>query len=601
MKRYIAVIFTLQTLLLCLHSPFVAATSTQLQGSFVDKYQRFERYEQYTGDTALTSSLVAWRGERVNHQLVIWSDEKIKKLNYTLSDLVSEHDSISAKAITLRSIRYAKGDPAARNCGEDDPERPWPPNPKTAVYLADVLSPELPSQINKTDPLKYWLSIDVPQSAKPGVYRGSIEILGKRTQPMRLSYTIQVVDEVLPPAKDWDYHLDIWQFPMSVVNRYNDERRNRKFHIKLWSKEHMQLLEPTYRLLASAGQKVITTYIKDGAMGSINDRDPESVIGVESMVTWYLGKDGKTWEYDFSAFDRYVETVMSWGITEQISAFSPVGWNKDEIPFINKANGTRSKIKAPVGSETYNALWHDFLTAFKKHLEKKGWFEKTVLYFDEIKEEQMKSVIALVKYNSPDWKMGVAYSHSTSEEVLDEFYDISGIYEDVNEFPKKPWQIKTVYTSCTQFFPNNYLTSENSPAELRWLSWFALSSGLDGYLRWAFDNWKHSDPFELRDNKWAAGDFSFVYRDSNDLPMKVMSSVRFESLYEGIQDFEKMRVIFNRLTDCNRQDVVDEMGEILKIFTLDSGAKQGVAKQQLLKGQSWIDFTSTQVLAQCRK
>ena len=97
------------------------------------------------------------------------------------------------------------------------------------------------------------------------------------------------------------------------------------------------------------------------------------------MIRWIKKIDG-TWEYNFTAFEKYVETLMSWGITGQIDCFSPVGWNEDTIPHWDEASNGIVNLNAPLGSTVYNERWDDFLTAFKTFLDAKGWFDITVLY-----------------------------------------------------------------------------------------------------------------------------------------------------------------------------------------------------------------------------
>ena len=87
------------------------------------------------------------------------------------------------------------------------------------------------------------------------------------------------------------------------------------------------------------------------------------------------------------------------------------------------------------------------------------------------------------------------------------------------------------------------------------LPWHALQRRQDGYLRWAFDNWKSSDPLNLREGAFTAGDFSLVYRSSNDKSMTVVPSIRSELLRDGIEDFEKVQVLRNSLSSCSGDEL----------------------------------------------
>ena len=76
-----------------------------------------------------------------------------------------------------------------------------------------------------------------------------------------------------------------------------------------------------------------------------------------------------------------------------------------------------------------------------------------------------------------------------------------------------------------------------------WMSWYAAAKGLNGYLRWAFDYWLSSDPLNIQDGTNTAGDFHMIYRTDNTASSKAVASIRFEMLREGIQDYEKIKIV----------------------------------------------------------
>lgn len=94
------------------------------------------------------------------------------------------------------------------------------------------------------------------------------------------------------------------------------------------------------------------------------------------------------------------------------------------------------------------------------------------------------------------------------------------------------------------------------------MGWYAAALNLDGFLRWAYDSWT-ADP--LRDTRhvlWPAGDCFLVYPGAR-------SSIRFERLREGIVDFEKIRIIRNRLKEKNdtaAKGDLEHLGRTLALF-----------------------------------
>ena len=358
----------------------------RLSASFDSRFNRYEMGHAFDGDTSVTWEQKAWRGDRVHQQVVLWSDTPLSGLSYELSDLEAATGSIVASSLQLRFLQYVKGDPEARNC-DGYAQR------TEVVELADALSTTPAVKLSPQDPIKAWLTIDVPADAVAGLYTGELRVAADGVAAVHLAIRLQVLPLQLPAPLEWDFHLDLWQFPAASAQLHN--RTHADAPIELWSDQHLSMLKPSYRRLADAGQKAISTYIKGGAMGA------------PSMVGWIRQADETTWVYDYSGFDRVVEAHLRWGISQQINAFSVVGWNKDEIPYRDEATGTDSVLQAPIGSAQYTERWRHFLTDFRTHLLQKGWFDKLVLYMDEVPGEEMQAVISLIREHDADWRIDV--------------------------------------------------------------------------------------------------------------------------------------------------------------------------------------------------
>ena len=122
----------------------------------------------------------------------------------------------------------------------------------------------------------------------------------------KFNLELLVVDHQLPAVADWSFHLDLWQFPFQLPTLCRD---NGETVVPIYD-EYFAMMKPFYQLLADAGQKVITTYIKDGAFNS-----------GQTMVKWSKNSSDE-WIFDYTDFDKYVGKMMEWGINKQISCFS---------------------------------------------------------------------------------------------------------------------------------------------------------------------------------------------------------------------------------------------------------------------------------------
>ena len=113
-----------------------------------------------------------------------------------------------------------------------------------------------------------------------------------------------------------------------------------------------------------------------------------------------------------------------------------------------------------------------------------------------------------------------------------------------------------------------------------WMAWYAAAKGMNGYVRWAYDYWQSSDPVNIQDGTNTAGDFNMIYRTDNKATSKVVTSIRFELLREGIQDYEKIRSLSNAqlnaavktvtpATATNAELIITKVQNILKKVSLN--------------------------------
>jgi hypothetical protein len=516
-------------LLISTHS----GNAQELYGSFGTASRFYVKCAPFEGEKLTEISEIAWKGERISKPFLIWTDhDSVDGVSFDISDFTSSRSTISSTNARLRSVKYARADHESKPCqGYKNRE------PANYLELGDILTLSLDSVVHPGCPAIYWLSVDIPRTSESGIYNGNINVIASGEIKMVFTINIQVVEYELPNSADWNFHLDLWQFPTTVADRYNDNHTSNR--IEYWSDEHFEILKRKYQLLADIGQKVITAHIKEDALGS------------PSMINW-IRKSNDNWEYDYTSFDKYVDSLINWGISEQISCQSPIGWNSDVIPYWSESENSRMKLSAPVGSDIYAKRWNHFLTDFKLHLDSKGWFKKAVLYLDEVEPGKLSWVIKLIKDNHPEWRIGIAGFNTPSDFVDSNVYDMSLIVGIEGNSSRNISEYRsTFYTSCNPPRPNNFVVGDAWLAENIWVGWHAQHMNYNGFLRWAFDNWVNNNPVEMRMGNYTSGDFALSYRSSNNLDMEICSSVRLELIREGIEDFEKVSILKERLKDSD--------------------------------------------------
>ena len=509
---------------------------------------------------------VAWRGEKVFAQAVVSSEEELKDVRLSVSDLRNSKSLIGAENIRLQFVSYVVSDlldtTKYGQCGSREDKSKW-----GEVLVADVLDINDSMTVPAGRKQPVWMTVSVPSDARPGKYSGKLTVTSSNAKARSLNVELTVADHVLPPARDWAFHLDLWQNPYSVA-RYEN--------VPLWSEAHFEAMRPVMRMLAEAGQKSVTATI----MSRPWNGQTEDAFG--SMVTKIRRIDG-TWLYDYTIFDRWVEFMFSLGIDRQINCYSMIPWAL-QFDYIDQATSSPATFQAAPGSEEYNEYWGAFIADFARHLKAKGWFEKTMIAMDERPLESMQAVLGLIRKVEPAFKISLAGNYH--EPVIYDIVDFSETFSGKREFPesakakrKELGLTTTFYTCCAEAHPNMFVIS--NPDEAAWLGWFAQADGYDGYLRWAYNSWTLDPLTDARFRTWPAGDCFVVYPGGR-------GSVRFSKLVEGIQDFEKVRILRSRWQEIGNEAKLGQLTGILKSFTSETVLAEGPAKA-LAAAKSFLD------------
>ncbi len=484
-------------------------------------------------------STTAWKGEKVHTQLLVWTNQPVEQLTYTVSELVNaKGQPISSADIKAGFVRYVITDEFAAGCGY---RKPADFDSSLAEDAIDIIS-HIPVKANTVQPI--WLSIKVPQGAAAGNYKGSISVKADKTYT--LHYTVKVIDRTLPSPGKWTFDLDLWQHPAAIARVHG---------VPLWSDKHFELMKPYYTLLAGAGQKNITASIMDEPWGH------QTFDDFPGLIKWTKRRDG-SWIYDYSLFDKYISFVMSCGINKRINCYTMVAWALS-FRYFDETAGKDTTLKAPIGSAEYTVHWTSMLKDFTKHLKSKGWFDITTIAMDERPMKDMQVVIALLKSIDAGWKIALAgnYHPEIEKDMFDyclasnQQFDEAILKERIAK--GKP---STYYTCCVEPYPNGFTFSP--PAEHVWIGWYAAAKGFTGYLRWAYNSWV-ADP--LRDSRfrsWPAGDTYQVYPGPR-------TSIRFEKLIEGIQDFEKIKLMQKMFTAKGDTQSLKKLDEVLQQFSIE--------------------------------
>lgn len=506
--------------------------------------------------------LVGWKGERVNALALLWATRDCKDLQVSVSELRGpQGNQIPASAVRVHFVRYVMTDELNKDkrgtCGY---------RPDHSVFdssmVADILDVKLKHDLKAMNTQPVWFNIWIPAGTESGLYKAKVSIRGEKCIFPSLELQVKVVNRELPAPRDWTFWLDLWQNPYAVARYYQ---------VPLWSKAHFGYMRPMMQQLADAGQKCITASIMHQPWGG------QTEDAFESMVMRVKRLDG-SWTFDYAVFDKWVEFMMSMGIDREINCYSMIPW-KLSFRYYDQASDGMKYVHAKVGSPEYKEFWFPFLKDFAKHLKAKGWFEKTTIAMDERPMDQMQKAIALIREADPDFKVALAGNyHEQIEEDIQDYSIASGqLYpEEVLAKRRAKGMKSTFYTCCSEAYPNLFTFS--APAEAAWHAWYAAAEDFDGYLRWAYNSWVKDPLRDSRFRAFGAGDCFQIYPGGR-------SSVRMERLIEGIQDYEKVRILREEFK--NDPVKLKKLEEILAEFKLEKLAEIPAA-EMVNKGRKTI-------------
>ena len=512
----------MKTSLLSLFFLFFTAVVLPAQVSWVSTGLRFTEDAADIPTLGRTLSLNGWRGETVMAQIAVngmqGGSDNAEDPVVPESFRIRFRGSLPESGFEIGQLGYVVADglnPDGSGCGYRPDHSLF-----DSLMVADwIRIPDKPvysfRPAGKTGFL--WVEYAIPADMAPGRYRADLDFLqdGRKFASLRLNLLVE--DPVLPPASQWKFHLDLWQNPYAVARIEN---------VPLWSDAHFEAMRPLMQRLAKAGQKVVTATLCDRPW------DGQTEDEFKSMVRWTRRLDG-SWDFGFEVFDRWVEFMEECGISRQINCYSMIPWAMNFKYFDLSANDVRFISGGP-GNPAYDEAWTALLKAFAAHLREKGWMEKVCIAMDERPMETVRRAMDLVQQADPAFKFSTqGYFHPEIEPMIHDYcvnYD-GAFPTDVLARRKAEGKVSTYYTCCTEGHPNTFTFS--APSEAAELPVEMVARGADGYLRWAYNSWTESPFTDSRFRTWASGDCYLVYPGN-------VSSVRFEKLFEGIQQAEKL-------------------------------------------------------------
>ena len=507
-----------------------------LNVSFVSIDKRYPKSINPEISKRTNEKLSGWKGERVSAQILLWTSQSVDDVQFSFTSFESSGKNLQATIASARFVRYVMTDEFRDGCGHRKPED-----------FAASLSPDMLDDLKSFDieaktVRPVWVSIEIPNNAQAGKYVSTLTVSAKGISTQNLKIELEVFNRTLPPPSQWTFHLDQWQHPSAVARLDN---------VAMWSDAHFAALKPVIQLAARAGQKVITATLNKDPW-NVQTYDPYA-----DMIIWTKNSNG-TWQYDYTVFDRWVQFMMDLGVKKMINCYSIIPWN-NEVHYKDAQTGKFVNLKAKPGTEVFEQVWEPFLKDFVKHLKQKSWLEITNIAIDERTREEVDGALKLIQRVAPE--LGVSYADN--QKTYQRYPNSEDISISVGHpFSKEDLADRqsrglntTFYICCSDGFPNQFTFSD--PAESAYLGWYTEASGFDGMLRWAFNSWVEKPLHDSRFRTWPAGDTYIVYPQGR-------SSIRYERMLEGIQDYEKIQILKKELNPSDLTKLTNAISQLNK-------------------------------------
>lgn len=512
-----------------------------LQSSFISIDVRAPKSVAPEVEIKKSEKVTGWKGEKVSAQMILWTTADVDQVELEFDDFISESATLPASIAQARFVRYVMTDEFAEGCGHRKPED------YAASISADMLDNLDNFNIEAKTVRPVWLTIDIPSDAVAGNYKGKLNLYAERKFVEDFEIEVEVVNQLLPEPSEWVYHLDLWQHPSAVARVHN---------LELWSDAHFEKMRPIMKMLADAGQKVITATL---------NKDPwnhQSFDAYADMIIWTKNED-QSWSFDYTVFDKWVEFMMDLGVTDMINCYSLLTWN-NQVHYNDMEKKELVTLELKAQSDEYAEFWTVFLKDFTRHLKAKGWLEITNIAMDERSPADMQAALKVLETAAPELGISLADNHKSYKQypgIKDISVGANSVVDKEDIITRRAEGLNTTwYVCCADPFANMFTFSE--PAEAVYAGWHTVAADLDGMLRWAYNSWVENPLTDSRYKTWPAGDTYMVYPDAR-------SSIRFERLIEGIQDAEKIRILRKQYSDENTSESLaklNELEEAIKYF-----------------------------------
>jgi len=490
------------------------------------------------------STFQAARNANVSIQLAVRARE-------TVGDLCVDAPALKGPGMPIETtrVRWVEYVVVTTNT-EDTPEDELVR--KAPALFPDALFAEFPITLQKGQTRSIWVTVSIPAAQEAGEYKGELRLRQGTRVLERVPYTV-VVRKGTVPAK----------IPLEICNYFNLGDRH---------------LEQFY----GCSRNSDTWWHLIGNMAGFLGAYRQTVVLADPVELAKAEVSGGGLKYDFSAFERFVETFRSAGVNGSIHGGDLLyRERRRDAPVLVRAwiveNGKAVLREVPYADPRAQRFLDTFLPALAKRLGELGWTKSYLQgILDEPNQWEIKPFVetaARIRKFMPGVRtiepVGADQDLSFMEKTVDVWVPLLGTFDDkmnlLSAHVKNGGDVW--YYTCLAprgRYPNRLI--DYSLLKVRLLHWINFKHDFRGFLHWGGNFW---GPEPLLDTQpvinegrtyLPPGDAYITYPDRAGLSLR--SSIRLEQMREGIEDF----ALLSELAKKDEAKAKQLAGEAVKSF-----------------------------------
>ncbi len=414
---------------------------------------------------------------------------------------------------------------------------------RAPALFPDALMESFPFTVSENRTRAVWVTISVPPDQEPGEYEGRLRLRqGRRTLAL-IPYKLVVHRAAVPEP-----------IPLSINNYFNlgESHLEQFYGCSPGSATYWRLIRNIARFLARYHQTTVRAHALSLAQPLVR---------------------GGALEFDFSDFERFVETWEAAGVKGEIDGGNLL-WRerRRNAPVMIRAwvveNGRPVRRTLRVEDPRAQQFLRRFLPSLYRVLERRGWTRRYLQgILDEPHQWEREPFVRtarLVRRLMPGVRtiepVGARQDLSYLEDTVDIWVVLLGTFDDkldVLDAHRKRGGEVWFYTALAPRgrYPNRFI--DYSLLKVRLLHWMNFKYGFRGFLHWGGNFWgpepfKDTQPVINQGRTYLPpGDAYITY--PNRAGLSLLSSIRLEQMREGIEDYALLAELAKSKPEVARQ------------------------------------------------